>query len=141
MKAERARLRRLQRLERVRDIAKQTAAMEAAEAEGTLAQLLALADRTRQLAADYAARSEARDGASLQQMGRFSFGLQAIAETTSGDADRARVVANAKLADLGAAERRRAAVEERILLKIREIQKRNERQSIEGRRGIGTGLE
>lgn len=141
MKAERARLLRLQRLERVRAIAKQTAAQEAAAAEGTLAQLEALAERTRRLAADYAARIEARDGAALQQLGRFAGGLQAIYANTASDAAQARRIADGKMAELAVAERRRSIVEEHATKKARSIANRSETPSLGSRRKFGTGLE
>ena len=141
MKAERARLLRLQRLERVRAIAKQAAASEAAQAEGTLAQLVALALRSQQLASDYAARSEARDGAALQHLSRFAGGLQGISENTANDAARARQLADTKLELLAAAERRRAAVETRADKQARSIGMRETPPAIGTRRGFGTGLE
>ena len=141
MKAERARLLRLQRLERVRAIAKQTAASEAAQAEGTLAQLAALALRSQRLALDYAARSEARDGAALQQLSRFSGGLQGISENTASDAARARQHADTKLELLAAAERRRAAVGTRAGKQALSIAKRETAPATGTRRGFGTGLE
>lgn len=141
MKAERARLLRLQRLERVRAIAKQTAAREAAAAESTLVQLEALAERTRRLAADYAARSEAHDGASLQQYGRFAGGLQAIYKNTANDAAQARRIADARMAELAVAERRRSIVEEHANKKARSIAGRGETPSLAPRRKFGTGLE
>ena len=122
---------RLRRLERLRAVAKQAAAAEAAEAESTLAQLQALSERTRRLAADYAARSEAHDGAALRQSGQFAGALQAIAAGTASDAGHARELADAKLAVLAEAERRRSAVEDRIGTKLRDI----------ARRAVGTGLE
>jgi hypothetical protein len=141
MKAERARLKRLQRLERVRAIAKQAAASEAAQAEGTLAQLSALAERSRRLASDYAARSEARDGAALQQLSRFVGGLQGISENTANDAARARQFADTKLELLAAAERRRAAVESRADKQALSMAKREIAPATGTRRGFGTGLE
>ena len=97
MKAERARLVRLQRLERVRAIAKQTAASEAAQAQGTLAQLEALADRTYRMAEVYAARGEVTDGASLRHLGSFTDGLRGIAQNATIDAARARNIADSKV--------------------------------------------
>lgn len=141
MKAERARLLRLQRLEKVRAIAKQTAAAEAAQAESTLAQLEALAERTRKLVSDYAGRTEARDAAALQQIGRFTSGLRGIYDTTSTDAVRARGFADNKLANLGVAERRRAAVEERADKQARVIASKGEAPALGKRKGFGTGLE
>ena len=131
MKAELRRIARLKRIERLRDIAKQAAAMQAAEAEGTRRQLEGLAERARLLAQDYAARGEARDGAALRQYGQFAEGLQRIAQSTEGDASQARKLADAKLAVLAAAERERAAVDDRIDAKTRDL----------ARRRTGTGLE
>ena len=141
MTAECARLLRLQRLERVRAIAKQAAASEAAQAEGTLAQLTALAERSQRLASDYASRSEARDGAALQQLSRFAGGLQGISLNTASDAAQARQLADTKLALLAAAERRRAAVGERADKQARSIAKGESAVATGNRRGFGTGLE
>lgn len=141
MKAERARLLRLQRLEKVRALAKQAAAQEAAAAEGTLAQLEALAERTRRLAADYATRAEARDGAALQQLGRFAGGLQTIYTRTASDAEQARRIADGKMAELAVAERRRSIVEEHAVKKARSIANRGEAPALGARKGFGTGLE
>ncbi len=141
MKTERARLVRLQRLERVRAIAKQTAAQEAALAEGTLAQIQALAERTRLLAADYDDRRGARDGASLQQIGRFASGLQTIYTRTANDAAQARVIADNKMAALATAELRRSIVEEHANKKAKHIASRSETPSLAARKGFGTGLE
>jgi flagellar biosynthesis chaperone FliJ len=113
MKAERAKLARLQRLEKLRAIAKQNAVTEAARAENTLSQLTTLADRTRSLTEEYAARRDMTDGADLARMQRFIMGLQGIAATTDADRQRAHALADRRQAELVAAERRRAAVEER----------------------------
>lgn len=113
MKADPKRLARLQRLEKIRAMAKQTAATAAAEAEGTLAQLEALAARTGRMADDYAGRSDAADGHDLRQLGRFADGLRGISASTLADAARARSIADTRQIELAMAERRRAAVEER----------------------------
>lgn len=139
--ADTKRLVRLQRLERVRAIAKQTAATAVAEAEGTLAQLRALAERTGSLAADYAGRSDAHDGMSLQQIGRFAGGLQGISETTHADALRAKSIADNRQQELAAAERRRAAVEERAQQEARELVARRQTHVLGARKAIGTDLE
>jgi hypothetical protein len=131
MKAERARLMRLRRLEKVRGLAKQAAAQDAAKAESTLAQLELLAARSRDLASDYARRGGARDGAALQQLGRFAGGLQHIADGTASQASHARELADGKLAELARAERRRALAEERADLQSRTV----------ARKATGTGLE
>ena len=70
--SDKRRLARLKRLETVRAVAKQAAAAQAAEAEGTLAQLLALAERTGRLAADYAARTAPEDGDALRRLAGIS---------------------------------------------------------------------
>lgn len=141
MKAERSRLARLQRLERVGAIAKQAAAGEAAQAEGALAQLEALAERTRRLAEDYARRGEAADGAALRQLLGFAGNLQGISASTAHDAAQARLHADAKHAQLALAERRRAAVETRADLQAQRIAKGKSALAAGRRRGFGTGLE
>ena len=141
MKAERVRLKRLHRLERIRAIARQAAARDAAEAESTLTQLQSLAERTRRLAGDYAARGGAPDGAALRQIVSFATGLRDIHAKTSDDADRARTHADGKLAALGEAERRRAVVEERAAATARLIGRGRDAPALGTRRGFGTGLE
>lgn len=137
----RKRLERLRRLEKVRAIARQTAAAEAAQAEGTLAQLRALSTRTRQLAEDYAGRRNATDGAALHQIGRFVSGLQNLSRNAEGDARRAHAIADAKQKHLAEAERRRAAIEERAALQERMIAKQAAIPVLAARRTSGTELE
>lgn len=141
MKEDRKRLARLRRLEKIRAIAKQTAALESAQAESTLTQLRALSDRTRQMASDYASRREMTDGAALYHVGRFVNGLQTLSRTTDGDALRAQSIADAKQRQLAEAERRRAAIEERALLQERMIAKAGQNPALGNRRGSGTDLE
>ncbi len=114
MNAERAKLKRLRRLERLRAITRQTALGEAAKAETTLAMVTSLDARTSALIAAYTARRDATDAAGLQRMQQFVGGLSRIAETTAGDLARARTHADARAAEAAEAERRRAAVEDRI---------------------------
>jgi hypothetical protein len=141
MTADRARLRRLQRLERIRAIAKDQAAREAAEAEGTLAQLTALAERTRELAGTYAARGDLRDGFALSQLHRFVAGLDGISASTSSDAVQAQASADAKQLALAQAERRRSAVEARAEAQARRIAAQRQAVALGARRASGTGLE
>lgn len=138
---DRKRLIRLQRLEKVRAVARQAAMAEAARAESTLAQLEALAERTRTLAEGYARRSESADGHALRQIGRFAQGLHGIAATTASDTQRARLRADARMAELGLAERRRAAVAERAEAQARALAKAAETPVLGARRAIGTPLE
>ncbi|GGB93383.1 hypothetical protein GCM10011494_09740 [Novosphingobium endophyticum] len=141
MKEDRKRLARLRRLEKIREIAKQTAALESAQAESTLTQLRALSERTRQMASDYASRREMDDGAALHQVGSFVSGLQALSKSTDGDALRAQSIADAKQRLLAEAERRRAAIEERALLQERMIAKAAQSPALGGRKGSGTDLD
>ena len=141
MSPDRARLLRLQRLERLRAYARQTAALESAQAESTLAQLEALAMRTRQLAADYTQRGGMLDGAALQQLTRFAGGLQGISASTAGDTVQARCLADAKLMALAEAERRRAAAQERADGQARSLAKPGAEVAGGSRRPLGTGLE
>jgi len=141
MSSDRRKLARLKRLERIRAIAKQMAAAEAAQAESTLAQLRGLSERTRRIASDYAGRREASDGAALHRVGRFVGGLQALTRTTDGDALRAQAIADAKQQLLATAERRRAAIEERIALQAQRIAMAGEQPALSSRRRSGTGLE
>lgn len=141
MRAEAARVRRLQRLEKVRAIAKQAAALDAAQAEGTLAQLEALAARTRTMAEDYRGRTALSDGLELRQLGSFVAGLTGISATTQGDAAQARVLADRKQQELALAERRRAAVEDRARAGQRALAQRLQSPVLAGRRAVGTDLE
>ncbi|MES2493187.1 MAG: hypothetical protein V4579_07910 [Pseudomonadota bacterium] len=138
---DRKRLARLQRLEKVRAVARQTAAAEAAAAEGTLAQLLALADRTRQLASGYAARRELGDGSALRQLTSFRAGLDGVARGTTADAGRARALADRKLTELAEAERRRQAAETRAIAERRALAGQQHVAPLTARRALGTDIE
>lgn len=145
MSADRAKLKRLRRLERLRAITRQTALGEAAKAESTLAQVITLEARTAALISAYAARRDAIDAAELQRMQQFIGGLTRIADTTAGDLARARSQADARAAEAAEAERRRAAVEERVSA----TQQRIARKAAEGappaaaaaKGPVGTALE
>jgi hypothetical protein len=141
MRPERARLRRLERLERVRAIARHQAAREAAEAEGTLAQLDALANRTATIAADYRARKGMADALALAQHHAFLAGLTGISDATRGDATQARALADRKQEELALAERRRSAVEDRAEAERRSLAQRRASPALAPRRPIGTVFE
>jgi hypothetical protein len=121
MKAEKAKLKRLNRLEKLRSVAKQQALTEAAKAERVYAQTQALAQRTSELVEAYRARDDAQLGGDLCRMKRFASSLQGIANVTAADAARAADTANLRQAELAAAERRRAVVEERATATARLI--------------------
>lgn len=143
MKAERARLARLKRLERIRDIARRTALAEAGKAEGTLAQLQGLVERTTRLSADYSARQDMPDAHALQQLRHFVAGLDRITAGTRADAANAQVIADAKAQEAAAAERRRAAVEERAEAQARLIARKvaGAATPLTPRKATGTDLE
>jgi hypothetical protein len=135
------RLRRLQRLERIRAIARHEAARAAASAEGSLAQLLGLARRTAALTADYRTRIAMSDGLALSQHHAFLSGLTGIQTATSGDALQAQALADRRQEELALAERRRAAVEERARVEQRALAQRRLPQALGARRPVGTALE
>ena len=112
--ADRNKLKRLRRLERLRGIARQTALAEAARAEATLAQVSNLEARTAALIDAYRLRRNARDGSELSQTQQFIAGLTRIADQTAADLVRAREAADSRAAEAAEAERRRAAVDDRI---------------------------
>lgn len=141
MQAERARIRRLRRLEQVRALARQQAASEAARAEGHLAQLETLAGRTRAMLDDYRSRTALNDGLELRQLGQFVTGLSGISATTEGDAEQARKVADQMQQALAMAERSRAAVEDRAKASESALARKLVSPALAGRRAIGTGLE
>jgi hypothetical protein len=141
MRLEQVRLRRLQRLERIRAIAKHDALRAAASAEGSLAQLLGLARRTQTMAEDYRARTGMTDGHALAQHHAFLTGLTEIHAATSGDAAQAQALADRMQEELALAERRRAAVEERARGEERQLSLRRLPQALGGRRAVGTPLE
>ena len=143
MKAERARLARLKRLERIRDIARRNALAEAGKAEGTLAQLQGLVDRTARLSAEYAARTDMPDAHALQQLRHFVAGLDRITTGTRADAANAKVIADTKAQEAAAAERKRAAVEERAEAQARLLAQTiaNAQTPFGTRKATGTNLE
>ena len=141
MNREHTRLSRLRRLERIRDIARQAAAGEAADAENALAKLRRISDRTRLLAEDYASPHGLDDGAALANFAGFSAQLATLSDRAVRDADAAQVHADAKLAELACAERRRAAVGERADRQARLLAKPAYEAASASRRGLGTKLD
>ncbi len=141
MQPELRRLKRLQRLEQVRAIAKQAAAQDAARAESTLHQLRGLAERTRNLADAYDPRNAAPDGHALRQLTQFVTGLGTISATTERDALAAQDLADRKQHELALAERARAAAESRAEAQMQLVAQQHVRPEISARRKVGTGLE
>lgn len=141
MQAERARIRRLQRLEKVRALAKRQATADSASAEDQLAQLQRLAARTQAMLAEYRGRTSLTDGLELRQLVQFVAGLNGISAVTQGDAEQARQWADRKQQELAQAERRRAAVEDRIRTSQTALAQRLVQPVLGSRRAVGTGLE
>jgi len=139
--SDKRRVARLKRLAAVRAVAKQAAAAEAASAEGTLAQLLALADRTSRLSADYAARATPDDGDALRRLVDFRSGLAGVEQATRADAVRARLVADARLDELSQAERRRQAAADRADALQRALAALGTTPQLGSRKAIGTDLD
>lgn len=140
MKSEQAHVTRLWRLEKVRSIARQSAVQNAADAESVLAQLHDLAARTRRIAEDYTSRRDMADGSDLQRIGSFVSGLQVIAGSTACDAHRAKAIADARQSDLSAAERRRAAAEDRARRAEGALAKSAEKPVLVGKKSSAAGF-
>ncbi|HEX4848653.1 MAG TPA: hypothetical protein VFV30_10955 [Novosphingobium sp.] len=141
MRADKAQIRRLQRIERLRALARQDAARAAAQAEGTLAQLVRLSARTGAMRDEYGARTSIGDGLALLQHHAFVSGLSAIHHLTSADATQARSTADRLQQELSLAERRRAAVEQRIDQASQALAQRGAGEPTGSRRATGTLFE
>ena len=113
MKSEHVRLGRLKRLEKLRAITRQSALVEAGRAEARLAQLEQLGARTTTLVTLYGARTDAACGGDLVSQRIYLGELVTMAERNDADVARASGQADALAAQAAAAERSRAAVEER----------------------------
>ena len=141
MRSEQRKLTRLRRLEKIRALARQQAAQQAAEAEGTLAQMSALAERTRAMADGYRDLRAIGDGQALRQQAQFTRCLAGITQATSRDAASAQAMADLRQQELALAERRRAAVEDRAAAGERALAQRHSHPASAARKQIGTGLE
>ena len=113
MKPEQRKLARLQRLARIRAIARHEAAGRAAQAEDVFARIVALDGQTNALARRYETRGQCRDAASLRQLDSFVAGLRTISADTARQMETARSDADARQAELAWAERRKTMVEDR----------------------------
>jgi hypothetical protein len=132
---------RLRRLERVRAIARQHAAAEAAAAETALDRIEGLALRTRQLRDACIESGQPADGFALVQRARFLAGLGGIEAATDRDARAARSRADQLQQELARAERRRAAVEERAERTRRELERRRSEAPATARTALGMARE
>ncbi len=141
MNKDRAQLKRLQRLARVREIAKREAVAQAAEAESTLAQLNRLSDHVGRLAGQYTAAPGGSDGHSLRQQHLFITELSGLGARTTEDAARARDAADARQADLAGAERRYSVVSDHSARIQRALSGTGSDPALCARRGFGTDRE
>ena len=141
MKDDRRRLRRAQLIERIRDTEKRRAAAEAHAAEVARAKLAGISERTLSLGAAYAGRSSIGDGAELRSVVTLSTQLHALGITAARQADRARVAADAKMADLASADRRHKRAEEERQGLARQLREQQERAEIPLGRQTGTVLD
>lgn len=110
MTADRAKIARLRRIERLRAIEHRLKIGEAAQAEAALAGAGALAERTARLAASYAGRADARDGAALALLHRFAAGLDALHAGARASAITTRERADAARRGAAVAEKRAEVV-------------------------------
>lgn len=111
MTPERAKIARLRRIERLRGIEHRISIAEAARAETALAGAGALATRTARLAAGYAGRAEAENGAALARYQSFTAGLASLHAGANAGAASARDRADtARLAALAAQQRAETVV-------------------------------
>lgn len=140
-KDDRARLRRVRLIERMRSAQKQHAAAEAHQAELVRQKLETLSYRTRSLAQVYAIRDHAVDGADLRGASLLSAHLRDLGRTAEAQAEAARQTADAKMAELAVAERRRQRAEtDRREVHQAIIQRLDRPESIPARK-TGTHLE
>ena len=110
MTADRTKIARLRRIERLRGIEHRVKIGEAAQAEAALAGAGTLAERTARLAASYAGRANAQDGAGLALLHRFAAGLEAIHAGAKAGAATARDRADAAKRGAAVAEKRAEVV-------------------------------
>lgn len=138
---DRARLRRLQRLTRLRAIEKDLALRDVAESEAALARLIGLAERTTTMAASYQQHPGESDGAALAAVMRFERGLGTLAQAAKADAGNAQGLADLRQQSLAQAERRRAVIADHADAAGRMLQSRAGTVPTGARRAFGTGLE
>ncbi len=141
MNAPRRKLARLQRLERIRSIAKHDAAQRSAQAEDVFARIVALDQQTHALARRYETRAECRDADSLRQLGGFVSALRSMGHETARQIETARSDADARQLELAQAERRRAAVDDRARDARRALEKAPANAPAGAKRSIGTLLD
>jgi hypothetical protein len=141
MKEGRRKLARLQRLARVRAVARHDAAARAAQAEDVFARIVALDGQTNALARRYETRGQCRDAGSLRQLDSFVSALRAMGTETSRQIETARSDADARQTELAHAERRRTVVEDRAQILRAALERRPAAVSPAVTRRFGTDLD
>ncbi len=131
MKPDQRKLARLQRLARIRAVARHEAAGRAAQAEDVFSRIVALDGQTNALARRYEMRGQCRDAGSLRQLDSFVSALRSISADTARQIETARSDADARQAELARAERRRTVVEDRA----RDLRAAMERRAAEAPSG------
>ena len=123
MKADPARLVRLKRLERMRNVARQRALENVSSAEMHYTRLKDLAQRSGAMAQGFAGRIDAHDAGALRDLRAFHAALSELSQTTAQDTASARRSADARQAELVRAERSRDLVTERLNSGLRNEEK------------------
>lgn len=108
---DRKRLARTRLIERVRTIEKSRAVRASADAETLSTRLHGVAQKTQLLATHYAATQGLQTGADLRRQQAMRHQLHGLAAQNEGHLRDARQRADAALAELGSAERKRARIE------------------------------
>lgn len=106
---------RLERLMRVREVARLTALERVSGAEQAFTRLSGVARRSNALAADYAARPDVHDAASLQNLRAYHSGIAQLSADAARNTIAARQAADAEQVLLARAERSRDLVEKRLI--------------------------
>lgn len=109
---DRRRLKRAKLIERVRTVEKGRAARVSAEAEAFSARLSGVAEKTRALASHYAASQGIETADDLRRSTAMRQQLHTLGALNSAHLADARRRADAALAELGSAERKRARIED-----------------------------
>lgn len=141
MISDKALLRRVRLIERMRIAEKQAAAAEAQRAEMVRQKLETLCLRTRSLAEVYATRDRAVDAADLRTASIMGLHLRQLGRNAEQQAEQARLTADARLLDLANAERRRVRAEENHKSAHRAVSERQEKTHSVPVRKTGTHLE
>ena len=100
------RIKLLQRVTRLREVEKRQAAVKAAQARGMHGKLLALENRSGEIAASYSARRDAMTGGDLHRQFHFTAGLETIRGETAVETRKAEQSSHAAISQLRVAERR-----------------------------------